>query len=76
MSENFTRTFVYEKSTPNKHRFTEIVPQGAGEAIGKLYIDKNVCPKDIKERNLQVRVDFLTQADQEALLATEDEANG
>ena len=65
MPENFTRTFVFEKSTTNKHRFTEVVPSGAVEAIGKLYIDKSMCSKDIKERNLRVQVELLNRAVEE-----------
>ncbi len=70
MSENFTRTFVYEKSTLNKHRFKEVVPEGAAEAVGSFYISKAVCPPDVKYRNLQVQVEFLTQVEVEEGLET------
>ena len=59
MAENFERTFVFDRSTKNKHVFQEIVPTGAAEAIGSLYVSKKMCT-DGQRRNLQVRVEFLT----------------
>lgn len=72
MGENFTRTFVFERSTKNKHRFAEVVPQGGAEAIGTLYVAKNVCPSDVEKRNLQVQVEFLDADEVAGGLADDD----
>lgn len=66
--ENFDRTFVFDQSTKNKHRFKEVVPEGAAEAVGSLYVSKAVSPADAPKRNLQVRVEFLTEAEVAASL--------
>lgn len=68
VSENFTRTFVFDQSTKNKHRFKEVVPKGAVAAVGTFYVSKAVCPADITSRNLRVQVEFLTEADVAASL--------
>lgn len=73
MGENFTKTFVFERSTKNKHRFAEVVLQGGEESIGTLYVSKSVCPSDVENRNLRVQVEFL-DADEVAETLTEDES--
>lgn len=63
--ENFTRDFVFDRSTKGTHVFKEVVPEGAAMAIGSLYIKKSVAPADASQRNLRVQVEFLTKEDVE-----------
>lgn len=50
--------FVFERSTPNTHRFKEVTKPGKPPAIGTIYVQKTVQPDANEKTTLKVTLMF------------------
>lgn len=50
--------FVYERSTPNTHRFKEVPKPGKPQIVGTIYVKKDAFPEADEKTTLKVTLMF------------------